>query len=198
MIEIVFASQNKGKVREVAHLLGTDQIQLLSMDDVHLHGYSVDETGITYEENAALKAKTIGDKTRHVTIADDSGIEVEALGNKPGIHSARYIKGSDVDRSKKILKELEGKENRAAKFVAVVVYYDPVTHVKKAFRGEVRGVIAQEMRGEHGFGYDPIFIPQGYHQTMGELDDAVKNEISHRARAIAAFKTWWEASGRKT
>ena len=191
MTQILFASHNGGKVKEIAHLLKLEDVELLTMADVHLHDFNVDETGETYEENATLKAKTLGDKTRHITLADDSGIEVEALGNKPGIYSARYSKGSDTDRCVKMLKELEDKQNRNAKFVAVIVYYDPTAKQKHVFRGEVKGVIATQIMGEHGFGYDPIFIPEGYQQTMAELGNDVKNEISHRARAVAAFKEWW-------
>lgn len=191
MIDILFASHNGGKVKEIGHLMHLEDIQLLTMADVHLHDFNVDETGSTYEENAWLKAKTLGDKTRHVTMADDSGIEVEALDHRPGVYSARYGKGSDSDRCRKLLKELEGKQNRNAKFVAVIVYYDPSANLKKIFRGEIKGVIAREPMGENGFGYDPIFIPEGHHQTMAQLGSSVKNEISHRARAIAAFKEWW-------
>ena len=194
MMDIVFASHNGGKVKEIAHLLHRDDIHLLTLADVHLHDLNVDETGTTYEDNAWLKAKTIGDKTRHVTLADDSGIEVQALGNRPGVFSARYGKGSDLDRCKKLLKELEGKQDRSAKFVAVLVYYDPTSNTRKVFRGEVKGIIAPDIMGDSGFGYDPIFIPEGYHQTMAELGTDVKNEISHRARAVHAFKTWWESA----
>src|SRR5260221_163187 len=139
MTQILFASHNGGKVKEIAHLLKLSDVELLTMADVHLHDFAVDETGETYEENATLKAKTLGDKTRYPALADDSGIEVEALGNKPGVHSARYAKGSDSDRCRKLLKELEGKQNRNAKFVAVLVYYDPTSQRKHVFRGEVKG-----------------------------------------------------------
>ncbi len=192
MTEIVFASHNIGKVREVGKLLHSDEIKLLTLGDVHLHDFMIEETGSTYEENAWLKAKTVGDKTRRPALADDSGIEVEALGGKPGVFSARYAKGSDSDRCQKMLRELDKKEDRKAKFVAVFVYYDPETKVKKVFRGEVNGTIARVAQGETGFGYDPIFVPDGYHTTMASLGSDVKNEISHRARAVHAFKTWWE------
>jgi len=193
MTDIVFASHNAGKVREVSHLLRTDDIHLLTLGDVGLHDFMVDETGQTYEENAWLKAKTVGDNVHKLTLSDDSGLEVEALSWKPGIFSARYAKGSDADRCKKLLKELEGKQNRTARFVAVFIYYDPTSGEKKIFRGEVRGSIAKEVSGQGGFGYDPIFIPDGYSETMAELTSEIKNTISHRAVAVRAFKAWWES-----
>lgn len=191
MTEIVFASHNLGKVKEVQQLLHTDEVRLLTMGDAGLHDFMVEETGSTYEENAWLKAKTIGDKSGKPTIADDSGIEVEALGWKPGVYSARYTKGSDVDRCNKMLSELAGKTNRNARFVAVFVYYNPVSKLKKTFRGEVKGTILEAPKGEGGFGYDPIFLPEGYHESMAELSREQKNQISHRAKAALAFKNWW-------
>ncbi len=193
MTQIVFASHNKGKVHEIAHLLRLEDIQLLTLDDVQLAKLEVEETGHTYDENAWLKAKTIGDMTKHITLADDSGLEVETLGWKPGVYSARYAKGSDKDRCIKLLKELEGKENRNARFVAVIALYDPTQNVKKLFRGEVSGIIATELRGDNGFGYDPVFVPTGHHQSMAELGSTVKNEISHRARAVEKLREWWES-----
>lgn len=192
MRDIVVATHNKGKVHEMTHLLALADVKLMTLDDVHLAKFEVDETAHTYEGNASLKAKTIGDKVRLPTIADDSGIEVAALGGKPGVLSARYAKGSDKDRCIKMLKELEGKEDRSAKFVSVIVYYDPETREKHAFYGEVKGIITEESMGDSGFGYDPIFVPEGYHQTMAQLGADVKNQISHRANAIQKFKTWWE------
>jgi non-canonical purine NTP pyrophosphatase (RdgB/HAM1 family) len=193
MTELLVATHNKGKLHEFAHILSGEDVKVLSLDDVDLGKFEVDETGNTYEDNSFLKAKTIGDKTHRITVADDSGIEVAALGGKPGVYSARYAKGSDADRCRKMLKELDGKDNRSAKFVAVVAYYDPTSQTKKIFRGECKGLIGKEMRGENGFGYDPLFIPEGFHQTMAELPSTTKNEISHRARALQAFATWWKS-----
>lgn len=192
MKQIVVATHNKGKVHEMNHLLHMEDIQLLTLDDVHLAKLEVDETAPTYEGNATLKAKTIADMTKIPTISDDSGIEVEALGGKPGVHSARYIKGSDKDRCVHMLKEMEGKENRNAKFVCAIVYIDPVNNERHVFRGEVKGIIATEMLGDQGFGYDPIFVPEGHHQTMAQLGGELKNQISHRAKAIAGLKAWLE------
>jgi XTP/dITP diphosphohydrolase len=192
MTDIVVATHNRGKVHEMTHLLRADDVKLLTLDDVHLAKFEVDETAGTYEGNAGLKAKTIGDKVRLPTIADDSGIEVAALGGKPGVLSARYAKGSDKDRCVKMLKELEGKADRSARFVSVIVYYDPKENEKHVFHGEVRGTITEQMLGDTGFGYDPIFMPEGYHQTMAQLGSEVKNQISHRAHAIKKFKEWWE------
>ncbi|MEP7166639.1 MAG: RdgB/HAM1 family non-canonical purine NTP pyrophosphatase [Candidatus Woesebacteria bacterium] len=192
MTDIVIATHNKGKVHEMQHLLHLEDVKFMTLDEVHLAKLEVDETAPTYEGNAWLKAKTIGDKVRLPTIADDSGIEVENLGWKPGVYSARYAKGSDKDRCIKMLKELEGKENRNARFVCVIVYYDPEKNEKKVFRGEVKGVITESMLGDTGFGYDPIFMPEGHHQTMAQLGGELKNQISHRANAIKLFREWWE------
>ena len=192
MKHIVVATHNKGKVHEMQHLLHMEDVQLLTLDDVHLAKFEVDETASTYEGNATLKAKTIADKTRIPSIADDSGIEVEALGGKPGVYSARYIKGSDKDRCVHMLKEMEGKENRNAKFVCAIVYVDPENNERHVFHGEVKGIITTEILGDQGFGYDPIFVPEGYHQTMAQLGGELKNQISHRARAIAQLKAWLE------
>ncbi|HSW90351.1 MAG TPA: RdgB/HAM1 family non-canonical purine NTP pyrophosphatase [Patescibacteria group bacterium] len=194
MTQIVFASHNRGKVKEVAHIIHLDDIHLLTLDDVHLGKFEIDETEITYEGNAWLKAKTIGDKTRHITLADDSGLEVKALGWKPGVHSARYAKGSDSDRVQKLLKEMEGKSDRSARFVSVIVYFDPTKQEKHVFEGAVEGMLLDEARGENGFGYDPIFMPTGYHQSMAELGMDTKNEISHRARALQKFVEWWSST----
>lgn len=187
MPTLLLATHNSGKLKEFAHLMEGSGITLESLDHVGLHTEIVDETASTYVGNAWLKAKTIGDQIHKAAIADDSGIEVEALHGKPGVQSARYIKGSDGDRCRHMLKELEGVENRKAKFVCVIVFYDPVHNVRKDFRGEVHGIIATTMSGTDGFGYDPIFIPEGYHQTMAELGGEMKNQISHRARAIQAL-----------
>ncbi|PWU23831.1 non-canonical purine NTP pyrophosphatase, RdgB/HAM1 family [Candidatus Cerribacteria bacterium 'Amazon FNV 2010 28 9'] len=195
MTELLLATNNGGKAREIQtilHHLGIEDIKILTLSDVHLSGFAVEETGHTYEDNATLKAKTLADKTRHLTIADDSGIEVTALGHKPGVYSARYAKGSDTDRCHKLLKELEGKEDRSAKFVCVIVYIDPHGNERHVFHGECKGLIAPALQGTHGFGYDPLFVPEGYHQTMAELGSDVKDQISHRAKALQAFATWWK------
>ncbi len=194
MTNIVVASHNKGKVHEFNHLLHLETVKLMTLDEVGMAKLEVDETAPTYEGNAFLKAITVGDMCHHLTISDDSGIEVEALGGKPGVHSARYIKGSDQDRCRHMLKELEGKEDRNAKFVSVIVLYDPTKNEKHIFRGEVKGIITTEMMGNDGFGYDPIFVPTGYHKTMAEIGTEEKNKISHRAKAAEQLRTWLMAN----
>lgn len=191
MTEIVFASHNLGKVKEVQQLLHTDEIKLLTMGDVGLHDAMIEENGYTYEANAWLKAKTVGDSVGKPTLADDSGLEVEALDWKPGIYSARYAKGSDADRNQKLLRDMANKTNRRARFVAVLVYYDPSTNLKKIFRGEVNGTILREAQGKAGFGYDPIFLPESSKKSMAELSKEQKNQISHRAVAARSFLKWW-------
>ncbi len=195
MTEIVFASHNLSKVKEVQHILRTDEIRLVTMGEVGLHDHMIEENGYTYEANAGLKAKTVGDLTSKPTLADDSGLEVEALNWRPGIYSARYAKGSDADRCKKLLKDMEGKTNRNARFVAVYVYYDPINKVRKVFHGEIKGTLLERPRGTGGFGYDPIFQPLDRHESMAELTSEEKNRISHRSMAIKAFYDWWEAEG---
>ncbi len=165
-------------------------IHIHSLNDKGLHHLEIEESGSTYQENASIKAVMVGDQAKQPVIADDSGIEVMALGGKPGLYSARYGKGSDHDRCLKLLSELEGKEDRCARFVCWVVYYDHAMGEKHAFEGVCNGIIAASVMGEHGFGYDPVFIPEGYHETMATLSPSIKNEISHRARAVQALRKW--------
>ena len=150
----------------------------------------VEETGSTFHQNAKLKAEFFANKTGLLTVADDSGLEVEALEGFPGVASKRWLSGTDQERSLALLKKLESQSNWQARFVSVLCLHDPQQKTEKYFEGEVQGRIAKEIRGEQGFGYDPVFIPEGYDKTFGELSVNVKNQLSHRARAFAKLKKY--------
>lgn len=193
--KIYFVSHNLHKVQEASVLLSgsfalgsiADLPELQSVTDIP-------ETGSTFEENAQQKVDFALAAATHDYVADDSGLEVVALGGKPGVHSKRWIEGSDNDRNNYLISQLEPHENRRARFVTVLCYYNVQTASYHFFRGEVEGSIAHEPKGEDGFGYDPLFIPQGYDQTFAQLGATVKNELSHRARAFAKFKQFLQDS----
>ena len=153
------------------------------MADIHCHD-EIPETADTLEGNALQKAQYIQDKFGLDCFADDTGLEVEALGNAPGVYSARYAgSGHDSEANmQKLLQEMEGKTNRKARFRTVIALI--IGDKQYCFSGIVNGTITTEKKGENGFGYDPIFIPEGYEQTFAELGDFVKNKISHRAKAV--------------
>lgn len=181
MRKLVFATNNKGKLEEIKQLL-QDKFEVLSLADVFFSG-EIPEDFETLEENALQKAQFIFSKCKIPTISDDSGLEVEALNGAPGVYSARYA-GLENDANKnmdKLLLELKGIENRNAKFKTVIAYVDSET--QKTFVGEVQGHILEAKRGEKGFGYDPVFLPDGYSKTFAEMTKDEKNAISHRAKA---------------
>ncbi len=177
---IVVATANPHKVEEYKQLLAGQKVDLQSLADYP--GFpGVEENGGTFAENAGIKALAACKYCDVPAFADDSGLEVEALDGRPGIHSSRYAP-TDAERIGKLLGELEGKENRRARFVCVIAIAIN-GEVIETFEGEVRGVIVPAPRGESGFGYDPVFLPDGYDQTFGEMDQELKNRISHRAAA---------------
>lgn len=180
--KLVFATNNLHKLKEVSVILG-DKIELLSLNDINCHT-DIPETSDTLEGNALLKAQFIHTHYGINCFADDTGLEVEALNGKPGVYSARYA--GDAHNSKanmlKLIQDMEGKENRRAQFRTVIsLILDENTY---QFEGIIKGQIIEEKRGLSGFGYDPIFIPEGYHETFAELGDEIKNKISHRAQAV--------------
>ncbi len=185
MSKILIASKNPGKMREIKEIFSGLPFDILSLSDFG-DDTDVKETGKTFEENAVLKARTIGRKTGLMTLADDSGLEVDALGGKPGIYSARYTMGTDEDRVKKVLKEMSGipKKKRTARFIAVVALYNPQEDKVFTFRGESEGCITQKPSGKNGFGYDPIFYNFDLEKINAEASPAEKNNVSHRARAL--------------
>lgn len=194
-MKIVFATNNQHKLQEIRDILGSE-FEIVSLKDI---GCDVDipETGNTLEENAMQKAQYVYDHYNLSCFADDTGLEVEALNGKPGVHSARYAEGTDHDSEAnmaKLLRNLEGKDNRKARFRTVIALIQKqdvcpcgCTSIKKVnrFEGIVDGSIATEKHGTAGFGYDPIFVPEGYDKSFAELGESIKNGISHRARAVA-------------
>ncbi|CAM3522301.1 RdgB/HAM1 family non-canonical purine NTP pyrophosphatase [Deinococcus frigens] len=182
---VTVATGNAGKVREIAAALADLDWELRPLQGVPMP----EETGATYEENAALKACTVALVTRTAALADDSGIEVEALNGEPGIYSARFGGlGSDLERNLYLLEKLRGHANRRAKFVSVVILAQPSGQVE-TYRGELSGTLLEAPRGEGGFGYDPLFVPDGQTRTLAEMSVAEKQAISHRGKALAALKT---------
>jgi XTP/dITP diphosphohydrolase len=190
VIELVVATRNRHKTREIQHILGPD----FRVRDLGAHPEisEIHESGTSFEENAKLKALAASRQLPALVIADDSGLEVDALGGAPGIYSARYTGANATERDKidKLLSELARvrttNDRRRARFRCVVALARN-GNLLGTFEGIVEGRIADEARGEGGFGYDPIFIPEGFEQTFGELPSEVKNTIGHRAKAIRAL-----------
>ncbi|MBR4956791.1 MAG: XTP/dITP diphosphatase [Lentisphaeria bacterium] len=181
MANVVIATSNAHKVEEYKALMGDDSIELQSLLDYP--GFpDVEENGTTFTENASIKAVAASKYCDAPAFADDSGLEVFALNGEPGIYSARYAP-TDKERIAKLLKNLEGKEDRRARFVCVIaIAFNG--EVIETFEGEIRGTIGFEPKGDNGFGYDPVFIPEGENRTFAELSSAEKNSISHRANAF--------------
>lgn len=185
----ILASNNKGKFLEFREILAPLGITVVPQAVAGVD-FEVNETGDTFEENAFLKASTIAQTTRFAAVADDSGLCVDALGGAPGVHSARFGGGKDwTDKQKYeyLLERLEGAEDRSARFVTCICCVLADGRVITA-RGECPGRILTEPHGDAGFGYDPVFAPEGYDTSFGELGTDIKNKISHRARALAAFR----------
>lgn len=182
-MKLVFATNNKHKLDEVRKITAQHNIEVVSLADIHCHD-EIPETADTLEGNALQKAQYIQDEFGLDCFADDTGLEVEALDNAPGVYSARYAgPGHDSEANmQKLLQEMEGKTNRKARFRTVIALI--IGDKQYCFSGIVNGTITTEKKGENGFGYDPIFIPEGYEQTFAELGDSVKNKISHRAKAV--------------
>jgi XTP/dITP diphosphohydrolase len=184
--QLVFATNNPHKLEEVRDILG-DNIQLLSLKDIHCLE-DIAETAETLEGNALLKAQYVNQKYGYDCFADDTGLEVYALNNEPGVYSARYAGESKDSKAnmQKVLKKLEGKDDYSARFRTVIALI--IDGKEYLFEGIVEGELIKEEKGFAGFGYDPIFVPKGYSQTFAELGSDVKNTISHRAEAIIKLK----------
>lgn len=187
MEKVILASRNKGKLEEIKAILEKFGMETISRDDAGIPTFEVEETGSTFEENSLLKAQAIMDVAHVITIADDSGLEVDALGGAPGIYSARYAGENCTfeDNNRKLLQALEGvpEEQRGAAFVSVITMLFP-NGEKLVARGECRGKILTELRGEEGFGYDPLFMPEGETRSFAEMTSEEKNRISHRAKSL--------------
>jgi XTP/dITP diphosphohydrolase len=193
----IIASTNKKKIREIREILTQLGIELLTMDDVP-DLEEPDETGSTFAENARIKARAVSEVTGLPTVADDSGLEVDALGGRPGVYSRRYSEdGTDASNNAKLLAELQGISRRSARFRCAIVWIDG--EEEQLFDGTCEGAILHAPRGENGFGYDPLFAPDGMGgRTMAELTPAEKNAISHRGRALEGLKRWTRARGAAT
>lgn len=190
-MDIILASNNQGKIKEFKKILAPFGFNVLSLADINYFDEIV-EDGTTFFENALIKAKTIYEYTKTPVISDDSGICVDYLNGEPGVYSARYHNlFGDKDRNLLILKLLEGQTLRTAHFHCTIVLYMGEGNYK-SFDGEVYGKIDYEEKGTNGFGYDSIFIPDGYDMTFGLLDSSIKDEISHRAKAIKLLVRYLE------
>ena len=187
MLQLLAATSNKNKIREFMDMIPDlkDKVNILSLDQIP--GFpSLTESGHTFEDNSAEKACVASRYADMAAFADDSGLEVRALGGEPGVLSARYAgeHADDAARIAKLLDNLKGKEDRAARFVCVISLAYRGNLVAQ-FRGECSGKIIHAPKGENGFGYDPVFVPEGYDRTFAELSPEIKDSISHRAKAFS-------------
>jgi len=185
--ELLIATKNKGKVVEIEKMLSKYGISLSSAADLDIT--EPEETGSTFIANAELKARYYGKDANMPALADDSGLCIEALDGKPGVHSARYASelGGFENAMQKLGEELDANPNKKAKFVCALALYLPESSEIFSFEGEINGTLTFPARGDHGFGYDPIFIPNGYDKTFAEIDKDIKQKISHRADAFEKF-----------
>ncbi len=189
-IEIVVATRNMGKLKEIQAILSSLPVRLLSLQDFP-DIPEIPEDGSTFAENAGHKARTVARMTGRLAIADDSGLTVDALQGRPGVYSSRYAgdHATDEDRYRKLLKEMEAvpEEKRQGAFVCAVAVASPEGK-EEIVQSEIRGSISFEPRGNHGFGYDPVFFIPEFGKTVAELEPELKNRISHRARALETLK----------
>lgn len=185
--DIIIATGNKGKLAEFKSILKDHFNNIYSLSDFD-NIPEIEETGTTFRENALIKAKAVSELLGVDTVADDSGLAVDALDGAPGVYSARYSGpgATDEKNNGKLLSDLKGIEIRKAKFICLIVYYkqNGETHF---FDGQCEGEILTEKRGNKGFGYDPVFYLKEYGKTMAEIDPKIKNKISHRAKALSKF-----------
>lgn len=185
---IIVASRNAHKVDEIRSILSDHEVCDLS---VLPDAPEVEETGTTFRENATLKALAISALTGDLVLSDDSGLEVDALGGEPGVYSSRYggEEGNDARNNAKLLREMKDQKGRSARFRCIMVLARD-GRVLSYFSGSVEGEILESARGEGGFGYDPLFVPDGYRESFAELGEEVKNSLSHRARALNQVERW--------
>lgn len=184
MKKLLVASSNEHKFFEIKKMLENIEVELLSLKDLECFD-DVAEDGKTFAENALIKARYYYEKFKIPTIADDSGIIIDYFNNFPGIYSARFLKNlKNNERNEMIVNILKDVSNKNASFTASIAY---VGKIEKVFVGKMLGKISDKVEGELGFGYDPIFIPDGYDKTISQLGDDIKNKISHRSKAINEF-----------
>lgn len=183
--KLVLASGNKHKIKEISQML--PEFEVVGYKDFG-YDFEIEENGLTFYENALIKAKTVSEKLNLPALADDSGICVDALNGEPGIYSARYAgDGDDKHNNQLLLKNMQGEKNRKAKFVCCMVFYKPNGEIVTA-TGETHGQILQTEEGENGFGYDPLFFSDDLKKCLGVATAEEKNTISHRFRAITALR----------
>lgn len=190
MKQIIFATQNEGKVKEIKKILEDLPVEVLTMSEAGLD-MEIEENGTTFEENAAIKAEVLAQLTEALVLADDSGLEIDCLDKAPGVYSARYL-GKDTPYTEKnqiILDKLAAvpMEARTARFVCVIAAAQKGKETVTT-RGTIEGYIGYEAKGENGFGYDPIFYVEGTENSTAELSPEVKNQISHRGKALCSMK----------
>jgi len=196
MTELVVATRNPGKLREITALLAKNDIRVLGVGEFP-DIPEVDEDGDTFEANALKKAREVAALTGHLTLADDSGLEVKALGGRPGVNSARFAgeKASDEENTGKLLEELTGVpiEGRQGAFCCVMALCGPDGFCR-LFTGRLEGLILEEARGRGGFGYDPVFLVPAFGKTLAELSLEIKNRISHRGKALAKLVEFFQTA----
>ncbi|NQZ75867.1 MAG: RdgB/HAM1 family non-canonical purine NTP pyrophosphatase [Ekhidna sp.] len=185
-MKICFASHNRNKVKELMEMI-PEGFSLVGLYDLGFNE-EIEETGSTLEENSTIKARFLFEELQIPVIADDSGLVVSSLNGDPGVYSARYAgpEKDDENNMTLLLKNLDSEENRSAEFQTVITYIDD-SRKEWQFKGTVKGQIIRERRGSNGFGYDPIFVPEGHNQTFAELSSEEKNKISHRSLAFRKF-----------
>lgn len=193
MKKLIIASKNKGKIREFKQLFSKYGVEVISLFDFEKEPPDVEETGTTFYENARLKAEQIAEIVNMPVIADDSGLQIDALDGRPGVYSARYAgePTDDIRNYEKVLNEMSHvpNEDRTARFICVLALAIPGEETLYK-EGVCEGIITTEPKGMNGFGYDPIFIPNGFTKTMAQLEDNEKNNISHRYHALEQLESW--------
>lgn len=191
-MKMLVATRNRHKLEEIMQIFKMETLELVAADDVDGLPEDVVEDADTFEGNALKKARTLCDASGLWTMADDSGLEVDALNLAPGVYSARYAGAecSHAANNAKLLRKLEGVENRAARFRCVIALCAPCGDAWTV-SGSCEGAIAHDLRGINGFGYDPLFVPSGYQQSFAELDSTVKNAMSHRGNALKKAAEQW-------
>ena len=195
--ELILATNNAHKLKEVREILSPHKITVYGLNDLNLKPKDVEENADTYSGNALIKAKSIQELTTMPIIADDSGMEIEAMDNQPGLHSARFATehGGHPNAIKAILEELKKKDNRKARFVCDIILLNEGDK-PLLFEGIAKGHIAEEPYGEGGFGYDPIFISDELNKTYAEMTQEEKNKVSHRGKALKKLLTFLIVNGR--
>lgn len=191
MRKIVVSTGNQNKVNEIKNILKDLPFEILSKNEIGLKDIEVVEDGKTLEENSIKKAKALAKEVDYIVIADDSGLFVDALNGQPGVYSSRYggEEGNDTRNNEKLLEELKGValEKRTGRFKAVIALIKENKEIL-TISGQCEGRIIFEEKGNNGFGYDPLFVPNGFDKSFGELDENIKNQISHRAKALLKLK----------